>query len=89
VTNEERLRLQRHEEWISRPVRDLFPRAEAKTYTVNCRGCKTQFVYTRQPGGKMKFFCTSDCKTRHYRQVVAPSSLCPPGAGSGLGDPPP
>ena len=47
VTREEKERLLRHEEWISRPVRELFPRAEAKTYNVICRGCKVPFTYTR------------------------------------------
>jgi hypothetical protein len=68
--------MQAHEERMSRPVREIFPAQEAQTFNVKCRGCGTQFTYTKPGGGKMRFFCTGDCKNAFYKKRSA-TPLCP------------
>lgn len=57
-----------HEEKMSRPVRDLFPRDERAARQIKCRHCKKFFTWV--PSTKReRIFCTGDCKLAYYRAI--------------------
>lgn len=100
----ERERLMRHEEFMSRSVKEIFglkgperaPRAERKPYPRKTIDPNLLCLYCKQPmrpgwsPADPKVYCSRSCKNKHRRarEKVAPSQLCPPGAGSGLETPP-
>ena len=63
MTRIERLAMQRHEELMSQPVKDLFPDigGRGKVRTGVCVGCGIDFIVNTKGGPNQKW-CTSKCR---------------------------
>jgi formylmethanofuran dehydrogenase subunit E len=59
-----REQMARHEEWISRPVSELFPRRELGS-EAKCRHCREPFIRPRIQGGKARLYCSERCRDAH------------------------
>ena len=82
MRDDERRYLQRHEEWISRPVRELFPKDARLARQVRCLHCKTIFTWVPTTA-RYRMFCTGDCKNEFYRKkkgALPAMPAEPPGA---------
>jgi hypothetical protein len=81
MTKAEREEMARHETWISRPVKDLFPNLALRERAV-CPGCGRIYGATRQDGAP-KSYCTDRCRDRASKRRHVAKAPRPPDADTG------
>ena len=59
--------LRSHEERMSRPVKELFPKGSEEPYTINCRNCRQPFN-VMPIEGQRRVFCSRECQRIFYRK---------------------
>ncbi len=65
-----REQMARHEAWISRPVKELFPKNDG--VYVKCAVCGTTFFRKAIVGGKARRMCSAKCRDKRRNHASDP-----------------